>query len=87
MRGLDVGAQPELIGQVVTTFLGDAESLFRAAHGLKASSTLVGAMRLSSVAKQLEAAGSKGSLDDAPVYSSHLRAEYERVRPELEAVV
>jgi HPt (histidine-containing phosphotransfer) domain-containing protein len=103
MHGLDINDEPELVGQVVVTFLGDAGdlldrnrdasehgdtvALFRAAHSLKASSSLVGAMRLSSVAKQLERACSWGALADVQEYLTHLRAEYERVRPELEAVV
>ncbi|HKV84383.1 MAG TPA: response regulator, partial [Ktedonobacterales bacterium] len=103
MHGLDISDEPELVGQVVVTFLGDAGdllerlreasergdivALFRAAHSLKASSSLVGAMRLSSVAKQIEMACSRGALADVPEYLTHLRAEYERVRPELEAAL
>jgi HPt (histidine-containing phosphotransfer) domain-containing protein len=43
----------------------DAASLVRPAHTLKSSSATVGAMRLSSVARELEMAGRSGSLDAA----------------------
>jgi len=43
----------------------DAPSLIRPAHTLKSSSATVGAMRLSSVARELEMAGRSGSLDPA----------------------
>lgn len=41
----------------------DAEALVRPAHTLKSSSATVGAMRLSSVARELEMAGRTGSLE------------------------
>jgi HPt (histidine-containing phosphotransfer) domain-containing protein len=43
----------------------DAEALVRPAHTLKSSSATVGAMRLSSVARELEMAGRSGSLEAA----------------------
>ncbi|HEY8921226.1 MAG TPA: Hpt domain-containing protein [Candidatus Limnocylindria bacterium] len=41
----------------------DAAALVRPAHTLKSSSETVGAMRLSSIARELEMAGRSGSLD------------------------
>ncbi len=41
----------------------DADALVRPAHTLKSSSATVGAMRLSSVARELEMAGRSGSLE------------------------
>jgi HPt (histidine-containing phosphotransfer) domain-containing protein len=41
----------------------DADALVRPAHTLKSSSATVGAMRLSSVARELEMAGRGGTLD------------------------
>jgi HPt (histidine-containing phosphotransfer) domain-containing protein len=41
----------------------DAEALVRPAHTLKSSSATVGAMRLSSVARELEMVGRTGSLE------------------------
>jgi two-component system sensor histidine kinase/response regulator len=43
----------------------DAAALVRPAHTLKSSSATVGAMRLSSVARELEMAGRSGTLDPA----------------------
>jgi HPt (histidine-containing phosphotransfer) domain-containing protein len=43
----------------------DAAALVRPAHTLKSSSATVGAMRLSSVARELEMAGRAGTLDPA----------------------
>jgi HPt (histidine-containing phosphotransfer) domain-containing protein len=57
----------------------DAASLVRPAHTLKSSSATVGAMRLSSVARELEMAGRSGSLDAAA------RAGLEAARAEWQA--
>lgn len=57
----------------------DAASLVRPAHTLKSSSATVGAMRLSSVARELEVAGRSGSLDQAA------RAGLESARREWQA--
>jgi HPt (histidine-containing phosphotransfer) domain-containing protein len=43
----------------------DATALVRPAHTLKSSSATVGAMRLSSVARELEMAGRSGTLEPA----------------------
>jgi HPt (histidine-containing phosphotransfer) domain-containing protein len=43
----------------------DAAALVRPAHTLKSSSATVGAMRLSSVARELEMAGRSGTLEPA----------------------
>jgi HPt (histidine-containing phosphotransfer) domain-containing protein len=43
----------------------DAAALVRPAHTLKSSSATVGAMRLSSVARELEMAGRSGALEPA----------------------
>ena len=57
----------------------DAASLVRPAHTLKSSSATVGAMRLSSAARELEMAGRSGSLDAAA------RAVLETARAEWQA--
>jgi HPt (histidine-containing phosphotransfer) domain-containing protein len=57
----------------------DAEALVRPAHTLKSSSATVGAMRLSSVARELEMDGRSGSLE-APV-----RAKLEAAHSEWQA--
>jgi HPt (histidine-containing phosphotransfer) domain-containing protein len=57
----------------------DASALVRPAHTLKSSSATVGAMRLSSVARELEMAGRSGTLE-APV-----RGRFDAARTEWKA--
>ncbi|MDQ6793276.1 MAG: Hpt domain-containing protein [Chloroflexota bacterium] len=57
----------------------DAAGLVRPAHTLKSSSATVGAMRLSSVARDLEMAGRSGGLDPAA------RASLDAARTEWQA--
>ena len=73
--GGDIGFERELVAtyqadtpvqlDAMTTAVEaeDAEALVRPAHTLKSSSATVGAMRLSSVARELEMAGRTGSLE------------------------
>lgn len=64
----------------------DAASLVRPAHTLKSSSATVGAMRLSSVARELEMAGRSGSLDAAARAGlDAARAEWQAAADALEA--
>jgi HPt (histidine-containing phosphotransfer) domain-containing protein len=57
---------PIQLGAMTTAVQSDdADALVRPAHTLKSSSATVGAMRLSSVARELEMAGRSGSLDAA----------------------
>jgi HPt (histidine-containing phosphotransfer) domain-containing protein len=57
----------------------DADALVRPAHTLKSSSATVGAMRLSSVARELEMAGRSGTVEPAA------RARLEAARDEWQA--
>ena len=57
----DTPAQLEAMASAVAA--DDADALVRPAHTLKSSSATVGAMRLSSVARELEMAGRTGTLD------------------------
>ena len=58
----------------------DADALVRPAHTLKSSSATVGAMRLSSVARELEMAGRTGALEAAvPGRLEAARAEWRAV--------
>jgi HPt (histidine-containing phosphotransfer) domain-containing protein len=58
----------------------DADALVRPAHTLKSSSATVGAMRLSSVARELEMAGRTGALETAvPGRLETARAEWTAV--------
>jgi histidine phosphotransfer protein HptB len=57
---------PPQLGAMATAIESDdADALVRPAHTLKSSSATVGAMRLSSVARELEMAGRRGSLEAA----------------------
>jgi two-component system, sensor histidine kinase and response regulator len=63
----------------------DAAALVRPAHTLKSSSATVGAMRLSSLARELEMAGRSGSLDAAArVALDAARAEWQAVAAALD---
>jgi HPt (histidine-containing phosphotransfer) domain-containing protein len=64
----------------------DAAALVRPAHTLKSSSATVGAMRLSSVARELEMAGRSGNLD-AAVHAglNAARAEWHAAAEALQA--
>ena len=65
---------------------GDAQALVRPAHTLKSSSATVGAARLATVARRLEAAGRSGEIDEeARSVASALRADWEAAVEELRA--
>jgi HPt (histidine-containing phosphotransfer) domain-containing protein len=57
----------------------DADALVRPAHTLKSSSATVGAMRLSSIARELEMAGRSGSVE------AEVRAKLEAAHNEWRA--
>ncbi|MEO8251763.1 MAG: Hpt domain-containing protein [Chloroflexota bacterium] len=64
----------------------DAAGLVRPAHTLKSSSATVGAMRLSSIARDLEMAGRSGSLDAAARLGLDIaRAEWQAAADSLNA--
>jgi len=82
------------LGELVTTFVEDAQDLMRAmrralgdndvdsfrraAHSLKSNAASFGAMTLSSLARELEALGRSGSLDGAAARVERLAGECER---------
>jgi CheY-like chemotaxis protein/HPt (histidine-containing phosphotransfer) domain-containing protein len=57
----------------------DVDSLRRAAHSLKSNAASVGAMTLSTLARDLEALAKSGSLDGTASRVERLAGEYERV--------
>lgn len=73
----DTPAQVDAISAAVEA--DDAAGLVRPAHTLKSSSATVGAMRLSSVARDLEMAGRSGRLDP------EARASLDAARTEWQA--
>lgn len=64
---------------------GSAEGLKSAAHTLKSSSAMFGAMRLSNVCKELELLGRTGAVDGAQDKARHAKAEYEQAVAALKA--
>ena len=65
---------------------GDAERLYRAAHGLKSQSATVGALALSELSRELEDTGRAGGLDGVAERVAAVAAEFERTRPALIAL-
>ena len=61
----------------------DATGVREAAHALKSSSANVGAIRLSSLFKELEALGRSGSVEGAPESVGAIDAEFARVKEAL----
>jgi PAS domain S-box-containing protein len=62
----------------------DPGSLSRAAHSLKGSSAVLGAVTMAGVCQELETQGRTGSLDGAGEGLSRLEREFDRVRGALE---
>ena len=59
------------------------ETLIRLAHNLKSSSASLGAMCLSSLAKELESLAMENKLPRSPQFLEVITAEFDRVRNEL----
>jgi HPt (histidine-containing phosphotransfer) domain-containing protein len=71
---------PQLEAMTAAVEADDADALVRPAHTLKSSSATVGAMRLSSIARELEMAGRTGALE------ASIRDRLEAARAEWTAV-
>ena len=64
---------------------GRAEELHRAAHTLKSNSVSIGATALGDAARELEALGKAGRLDETSVAKlAQIAAEFNRIRPVIE---
>jgi|RhiMetdeSRZDD1v2_1073273.scaffolds.fasta_scaffold28756_7 HPt (histidine-containing phosphotransfer) domain-containing protein len=66
---------------------GDRETLVREAHTLKSSSANVGAMGLSALAKEMEAAGRSGKIEIVAGEMTRFEEEFVLVKAALEAVL
>jgi HPt (histidine-containing phosphotransfer) domain-containing protein len=100
LRGYQVEGEPDVLDALIGRFLdsarrecaevraavgrGDAEMLGRVAHGLKGSSGMFGARRLSAVSARIEALSRQGALGDAAPLVSSLEEELEAVARVLE---
>jgi CheY-like chemotaxis protein/HPt (histidine-containing phosphotransfer) domain-containing protein len=75
---------PQRIGEIVAALESDdAQRLERAAHALKSSSANLGAMALSELCRELEAAGKHADLARAQTLVERSREEYRRVEQAL----
>ena len=84
--GLYLGSAAGLLAQLRDAVAaGDASAARIAAHTLKSSSANVGAMRLASLCKDMEALGRSGSLDGAAEKTASIDVEFARARRALES--
>ncbi|MDH4137666.1 MAG: Hpt domain-containing protein [Anaerolineae bacterium] len=97
-----IGGDPDFLAELMDTFLNEAPQLLAdmrqavedrdaaglrlAAHSLKSNSTDFGAMTLSNLCWELEGMGKAGTLDGVAEKVAQVEAEYERVKPAMEAV-
>jgi len=65
---------------------GDAKMLNQAAHVLKSSCAMFGAMDLSRLCQELEEMGETGQMDGGAEKMARVEAEYEQVEDALQAV-
>lgn len=79
---------PPRLSELDTAFnAGDADTVASVAHSLKSSSANLGALRLSDLCRELEAAGRAAALDAAENLVVLSQEEYERVSQALKACV
>lgn len=99
LRELDVEGEPSIVGQVISTYLTDAEPLIsilnetfetrnleqlhRTAHSLKSSSANVGAMIVSDLSKNLEMNCKNNSLDNTIELINQIKLEFIRAKDAL----
>lgn len=79
---------PELLAAMRRALAaGNAVELRRAAHALKSNSANFGVHTLAGLCRELEERGKNGALDGAALLVERVEAEYERVKPALQAAV
>ncbi len=95
IKSLDPGGKAGLLRRVVLLFIekspplldqmntalknGDAKEVYLAAHSLKSSSAVVGALSLSETCRQLEMVGRQGSLTEAAELVRSVRTQFSEV--------
>ncbi|MDD1762340.1 MAG: Hpt domain-containing protein [Methanothrix sp.] len=83
--GLFIKHSPEKVDAIMRSVeKDDAKGLQLAAHSLKSSSAYIGAMRLSTLAKELEMMGRSNSLNGAKEKAQMLKEEFSLV---MEAIL
>ena len=96
LRALRRPGRPDPLAQFLTSFLEssatyvstiqqavvqqDAEALFHAAHAMKSSSAMIGAMELSSILKDFELMGRQGNVAGGHAKMAELETVYEAVK-------
>ena len=101
LRSYQVDGEPDVLDALIGKFLdsarrdcaevraaigrGDAEMLRRVAHGLKGTSGMFGARRVSAISAEIELLSKQGSIGDAGPLVSSLEHELEAVARVLEA--
>jgi len=101
LRALQSRAEPNLLSDLIDSFLrdsaeriaamrgaaasGDAKALTRTAHALKGSSGTVGANRMTALCDVIEELSRASSMEGLPALIDALAEEFERVRRALEA--
>ena len=102
VRQMGGSADPDLVPRVIRLYLAesvkllesidraldadDVPTLQRAAHSLKSSSGMVGALTLAQISREIEELARKAEVDRAKSYADKLRGEYARVREALEGI-
>jgi PAS domain S-box-containing protein len=100
LRGLAEATDPELLRQILQTFVadtaerlpalrghaaaGDGPGLSKVAHTIKGASANIGANRMAELSQRLQKIGASGSLDDVESGIDELEREFERVRTAIE---
>ena len=86
--GLFVKHSPEKVDAIMQSVeKDDAKGLQLAAHSLKSSSAYIGAMRLSTLAKELEMMGRSNSLNGAKEKAKMLKEEFSLVMEAIRAEI
>lgn len=86
--GLFVKHSPEKVDAIMQSVeKDDAKGLQLAAHSLKSSSAYIGAMRLSTLAKELEMMGRANSLNGAKEKAKMLKEEFSLVMEAIRAEI
>ncbi|MGE5127076.1 MAG: response regulator [Betaproteobacteria bacterium] len=77
---------PARLAEIRAAARGDATKLERAAHSLYGTCSNLGCRRMAEHCARLEALGRSGSVEGALALAGSLEAEYEAVRPHVEAL-
>jgi histidine phosphotransfer protein HptB len=102
-RGPQEGGEPDKLARIVGLFIddvplrleelrqavesGEAQKVEETAHMLKGGSGYMGATHMSEICATIQDLAASGELSSAPELLDNLEAEFERIRPALEAAV